>query len=158
MCSRLRSTTCSEWLRKLALALALALPFVAGADARGADIPELGAIAVVVRSDASVRSTGRDEGNAVFVLDQRQNFQPLDLPETDPIRAAFYMRLAKENLTMMRALHSTLVFTGNGRPPKQLELSALLARLAGDHNAIAYLPALDLPAGLHSVASLPAEP
>ncbi|WP_374512495.1 hypothetical protein [Niveibacterium sp.] len=123
-----------------------------------ADPAAVGAIAVVVRNDSSIRLMTRDEVYAMFVLDRRGDFHPLDLPESDPTRAAFYMRLAQKNLTMMRALRSKLVFTGTGRPPQQLDMPALIGRLAADHTAVAYLPASDLPAGTRSVAVLQPSP
>lgn len=154
MFSRLRSITSSRCGYVLALGLALAGPLSGAA----ADTGGVGTIAVVVRADSSLRAMSLDEVYALFVLDQRQQYAPIDLPESDPTRAAFYMRLAKKNLTMMRALRSRLVFTGTGRPPQQLEMAAALARVAADHNAVAYLPAAGIPAGIRAIASLPPEP
>lgn len=154
MCFPLPLTTSSSRLRALASALLLA---VAGLlHAAGPD--EVGVIAVVVRSDSAVRKLVRDDIYAIFVLDKREGLQPLDLPETDPVRAAFYMRLAGKSLGMMRALRSRLVFTGAGRPPKQLNLAAVHERLANDHSAIAYLPLPDLPQGVRVVATLAPAP
>lgn len=154
MCSRSRWTISSDSLRGLLLACLLATC----GDVVAADPNGVGAIAVVVRSDSSIRLMTRDEVYAMFVLDRRGDFHPIDLPESDPTRGAFYMRLAQKNLTMMRALRSKLVFTGAGRPPQQLDMPSLLGRLAADHKAIAYLPAAGLPSGTRSVAILQPDP
>ncbi|MCX9156009.1 hypothetical protein OPU71_07700 [Niveibacterium sp. 24ML] len=147
-------TISSNGLCALVSALLMAAPGLA----HGAEPDEVGIIAVVMRSDGAVRKLVREEVYAIFVLDKRGNLQPLDLPETDPVRAAFYMRLAGKSLGMMRALRSTLVFTGAGRPPKQLELAAVHERLANDPTAIAYLPMPDLPLGVRVVATLAPAP
>ncbi|GAA5173899.1 hypothetical protein GCM10025771_02260 [Niveibacterium umoris] len=143
----------SAWLTVALLMLGGGKALAEPADGSG-----VATIAVVVRADSSLRAMTRDELYAMFVLDQRGPYNPIDLPESDPTRTALYLRLASKNLTMMRALRARLVFTGAGRPPQQLELPAALARLAADQAAVVYLPAGKIPVGARVVATLGSEP
>lgn len=113
-------------------------------------------VMVLVRADSPVQALSAAEAREIFVNDRRRGLNTLDLPETDPARQTFYQVLAGRNTTMMRALRARLVFSGQGRPPQQLEAEPLIARLQADRDAIGYLPAGAVPDGLRVVLSLDA--
>ncbi|GAA5173902.1 hypothetical protein GCM10025771_02280 [Niveibacterium umoris] len=111
-------------------------------------------VVIVVRRDSPIGSLTRDEAYNLFVLDRRGTLAPFDLPETELARQALYQELAGRNVTMMRALRARLVFSGQGRPPQQVELEEMLQRLQADRNAIGYLPAGAVPDGLRILLTL----
>ena len=148
MSTRSRSTTSSS-VRRLTAVLAL----LAGAASASAED-----IAVVAGPDSALRRLSADEARALFVQDQRGGRLPLDLPESDPARTAFYLRLAGKNQTMMRALRANLVFTGRGRPPLEQAPTAVIQRLLDDPQVVGYLPASTVPEHCHVLLLLPGAP
>ncbi|MDC0661081.1 hypothetical protein [Marinobacter sp. SS21] len=83
------------------------------------------------------QSSATAEGHSVVVYD-------LDSTE---YRAEFYLTAFSMSLIQMRAYRAKQVFTGRGRPPRQLGVDDLIARLQQDGGAIGYLP-VELAEGL----------
>lgn len=64
-----------------------------------------------------------------------------DLEAPAGVKGEFYEKVLAKSLTEVRALWARLYFTGRGMPPEALGSSAeIKTRLAGNDNAIAYLP------------------
>lgn len=65
---------------------------------------------------------------------------PLDLAEGSPLRDEFYAKGAGKSAAQLKAYWSKQIFTGKGRPPKELPGSSDVKKaVAGDANAIGYI-------------------
>lgn len=73
---------------------------------------------------------------------------PVDRVESDAVQDAFYHEMLQRNAAQLRAHWSSLVFTGRGKPPRQLRSGPeLVDFVARNPNAIGYIePALVTPA------------
>ncbi|MCX9156011.1 hypothetical protein OPU71_07710 [Niveibacterium sp. 24ML] len=149
MSSPLRSTTSSSRAARATRRCLAALACLLCTTAQALDV------AVVVRKDSPVKQLSADEVYAIFIQDRRQGLVTYDVPDSDPARESFYLRVAGKTLTMMRGMRARLVFSGQARPPKQLPRDEVIQRLLADPNAIAYLPLNEVPPGLRIVLPLP---
>ena len=78
---------------------------------------------------------------------------PVDAPEGTAAREEFYRQLTGKTPAQVRAYWARLIFTGSGRPPRQLDTTAL-AKLLGDNpRAIGYVDRAAVPAGARIVYS-----
>ncbi|MDX1756309.1 MAG: hypothetical protein R3175_09645 [Marinobacter sp.] len=60
--------------------------------------------------------------------------------EDSAARSEFSRAALSMSLTQLRAYRAKQVFTGRGRPPRQLEAAELIERLQQNDQAIGYLP------------------
>ena len=73
-------------------------------------------------------------------LGATNNWTPVDLPESSPIRTDFYKVVTDTEPSQVRSIWSKLVFTGKARPAKQLLNSDdVKKQVASDVNAIGYI-------------------
>lgn len=80
----------------------------------------------------------------------------LDLKAGNPLRADFYKRLTGKSEAQVDAYWATLVFAGRMSPPRQFaDDKQLLAEVAKNPDAIAYVARQTLPAGVKMVMELP---
>lgn len=121
----------------LALALCLAASMIA-ASAK-ADV------VVVVSARSAVTSLTAEQAAKIF-LGKVDTFPsngtaiPLDQPEGSAIRDEFYAKVAHKSSTQLTAYWAKIIFTGDGRPPRQLEGSAAVRKsVANNPNAIGYI-------------------
>ncbi|MCA1798321.1 MAG: hypothetical protein LC632_02380 [Xanthomonadaceae bacterium] len=72
---------------------------------------------------------------------------PVDRFESDGVQEAFYREILQRNAAQLRAHWSRLVFTGRGKPPRQVRSDAELVEfVARNPHAIGYVaPALVTP-------------
>lgn len=102
-------------------------------------------LAVVASDRSALSSLSRDEVKQLFTGQVRkirgQQVEPLDLPESDPIRAQFYQRLLNKSADQMRSHWVRLVFTGRGQPPRSVDSSReQIMIIANSSQYIGYLP------------------
>lgn len=67
--------------------------------------------------------------------------QALDLPGNTSHRDDFYRQLMGRSPEQMRAYWTRLIFTGQGKPPREVTSVQELLTLVGSGNYIGYLPA-----------------
>lgn len=73
-----------------------------------------------------------------------------------PLRAAFYKSLTGKNEAQVDAYWATLVFAGRMSPPKQFpDAQSIIAAVAQDPTAIAYVKSQALPTTVKAVMELP---
>ena len=114
--------------RLVAVSTFVALFGIGGA--RAADI-------VVIVSPAS---TLTKEQVADVFLGKNTSNSPIDLPESSPIRAAFYAKATGKEASQVKALWARLVFSGKSQPPKELpDASAVKKAVASDPKAVGYI-------------------
>ncbi len=105
----------------------------------GAALPALAEVVVVVHPGAPQASMTKEEV-AQYFLGKSSALTPVDQPESAPVRAEFYKKVADKDLSQAKALWSKLVFTGKATMPKELAGSAEVKRaVAANPKAIGYI-------------------
>lgn len=121
----------------LALALLLAIPALAAS---------VHAEVVVIVSDKSPVASLTAEQTARIFLGKSTSFPddseafPIDQAEGNAMRDEFYAKVARKNSTQLSAYWAKVIFTGDGRPPVELDSNYAVRRaVAGNPNAIGYI-------------------
>lgn len=118
----------------LSLLLALMVPIAAQA----------GDIVVVAGPESSIDDLAGEEVRKLFLGQSNTDPQgnPVTLYDLDDraIRGQFYRAAASMSLVQLRAYWAKMVFTGHGRPPRQLGVEELIERLKTEREALGYLP------------------
>lgn len=101
-------------------------------------------IVVVAGPSSRISSLSTDDLEKLYlghasVNSEGQEITLYDL-ENSAVRQKFYQAAFSLSLIQLRAYWARLVFTGRGRPPRQLSTEALIARLQSDEHAVGYLP------------------
>lgn len=105
----------------------------------GAALPARAEVVVVVNPGAPQASLTKEEV-AQYFLGKSGALTPLDQPESAPIRAEFYRKVADKDLAQTRALWSKLVFTGKAAMPRELGGNAEVKKaIAANPKAIGYI-------------------
>jgi hypothetical protein len=83
------------------------------------------------------------------------NLNPIDLPESNPLREAFYKKATDRGPAEIKAVWSRLQFTGQGQPPKEFsDAAAIKKAVAADPKAFEYIDKADLDATVKVVLAL----
>ena len=105
----------------------------------GTALPAMAEVVVVVNPSAPQASMTRGEV-AQYFLGKSTALAPVDQPESAPIRAEFYKKVADKDMSQVKALWSKLVFTGKATMPKEVGGSADVRRaVAANPKAIGYM-------------------
>ena len=81
----------------------------------------------------------KEQVSDVF-LGKNTNATPVDLPESSPVRAAFYSKATGKEATQVKAAWTRLVFSGKAQPPKELpDAAAVKKAVAADPHAVGYI-------------------
>jgi ABC-type phosphate transport system substrate-binding protein len=89
------------------------------------------------------------------VFPDKEPAQTLDLKAGTPVRASFYKTLTGKSEAQVDAYWATLIFAGRMSPPKQLtNEQQVIAEVAANPNAIAYVNRQPLPASVKIVMEL----
>ena len=95
---------------------------------------------VVIVNKANPATRMFSEQAAQFFLGKSNMFTPVDQPESAPIRAEFYHKVADKDPAQVKAIWSKLVFTGKATPPKEAANNAEVKKaVASDPKAIGYI-------------------
>jgi hypothetical protein len=130
-------------IRCLVLAVALSFALLASAD----DI-------VMVMAPTATPIT-KDQVANVY-LGRSTDFTPLDLPESNTLRAVFYKRATDRDSAQIKSVWSRIVFTGQGKPPKEMpDATAVKKAVAADSKAIGYIAKSDADPSVKIVLTLP---
>lgn len=77
---------------------------------------------------------------AQFFLGGSVLFTPIEQPENSAIRAEFYKKVLEKEPAQVQAIWSKIVFTGKGKPPKEMKSSAEVKKIVSESpNAIGYI-------------------
>lgn len=101
-------------------------------------------IVVVVAKSSSIASLTEREIRRIFLAKSRRlngsRVQPFELSNED-FKAQFYEKVTGKNLRQLNSYWTTLIFTGKGKPPKNVDKAeTLLNALSDNPSAIAYMP------------------
>lgn len=81
---------------------------------------------------------------------------PLDLALGSPLRTEFYVKVAARSPHLMKAHWSKMIFTGRGRPPKEVPNSAAVRKMVADNPAlIGYIDKAALDSSVRAVLLVP---
>lgn len=95
---------------------------------------------VVVVNPKNAAATMKSEEVAQYFLGTSTSLKPIDQADGSAIRIEFYKKVADKEPSQAKAIWSKLVFTGKGRPPKELASSADVKKaIEADANAIGYI-------------------
>jgi hypothetical protein len=129
-----------------ALRLSLALGLLLAAPAMAAEI--------VVVMGASAAPLSKDQLADIY-LGRSTTLKPLDLPESNQLRDAFYNKATDRDAAQIKAVWSRIIFTGQGKPPKELpDAAAVKKAVAADPKMVGYIDKSDLDATVKVVLSL----
>jgi ABC-type phosphate transport system substrate-binding protein len=102
-------------------------------------LPAMAEVVVVANPKAAESSMTKDQV-AQFFLGKSTAMNPIDQPESAPVRAEFYKKVTDKDASQVKALWSKLVFTGKATMPKEAADSAAVKKMvASDPKAIGYI-------------------
>jgi ABC-type phosphate transport system substrate-binding protein len=102
-------------------------------------LPALAEVVVVVNPKAPEASMSKAQ-IAQFFLGKSSSMNPVDQPESAPLRTEFYKKVTDKDPSQVKALWSKLVFTGKATMPKEAADSAAVKKaVASDPKAIGYI-------------------
>jgi ABC-type phosphate transport system substrate-binding protein len=102
-------------------------------------LPAMAEVVVVANPKAAESSLTKDQV-AQFFLGKSTAMNPVDQPESAPIRTEFYKKVTDKEASQVKALWSKLVFTGKATMPKEATDSAAVKKMvASDPKAIGYI-------------------
>jgi len=95
--------------------------------------------AQVVVMNASATALTADQVSNIF-LGRSPEFKPVDLPESNALRATFYKKATDRDVAQVKAVWSRLVFSGKATPPTEVaDGAAVKAAVKADPKAIGYI-------------------
>ena len=104
-----------------------------------ASLPSLAEVVVVVNPKAAESALTKDQV-AQFFLGKSTSMTPIDQPDSAPVRAEFYKKVADKDAAQAKALWSKLVFTGKATMPKEVaDHAGVKAAVAANPKAIGYI-------------------
>ncbi len=110
-------------------------------------------VIVVIMARGSPALT-KDEVADVYV-GRSKALRPIDLPESDSIRALFYKKATDRALAQIRTVWARLTFTGEGRPPIEMtDDLAVKKAVANDRRAIGYISKANVDSSVQVVLQL----
>ncbi|RJG11650.1 hypothetical protein [Massilia cavernae] len=131
-------------LKALGAALALA-----------AAVPAHAELVVVVGAKSPAGTMSNEQVAQVF-LGKSSAMTPVDQPESAPVRAEFYKKVAGKEAAQAKALWSKLVFTGKASLPKEMAGNAEVKKaVAADPKAIGYIEKSAMDDTVKAVLSVP---
>jgi hypothetical protein len=123
----------------------------------GVALAEAG-IVVVARKDSPLAELSREEVAALFLgkrkLSNDVAVTPIDSKDS-ALRERFYLAVADMNGLRVKAYWSRIVFSGQGRPPREAALAETGALLSGEPGTLTYLPADQVTPDMKIVFSVP---
>jgi ABC-type phosphate transport system substrate-binding protein len=109
---------------------------------------------IVVVMGAGAAMLTKDQVASIY-LGRNNTLKPVDLPESNPLRQAFYKKTTDRDPPQIKAVWSRLTFTGQGQPPRELaDAAAVKKAVAADPKAIGYIDKSQLDAGVKVVLAL----
>ncbi len=126
----------------------LAAAAVATAAAQAAE-PE-----VVVIGNPAAQTLTKEQVADLF-LGKNQGMKLLDLPNSAPVKAAFYQKVSGHDLSQVKATWARLIFTGKAQAPKEVaDAAAVKKAVAADPKAVGYIQKSDVDSSVKVLLTL----
>jgi hypothetical protein len=115
-------------------------------------------IAVVTQEGVQIASLSREEVADLFlgkrkILVAGQTLTPVDVSD-ESLRDSFYQKVAEMRSVRVKAYWARLVFSAQGRPPRELKLTEAKHLIQSESGYVTYLPA-NTAEGFNVVLRLP---
>jgi hypothetical protein len=109
---------------------------------------------IVVVMGPGAPALTKDQVENVY-LGRNNNLKPVDLPESNPLREAFYKKTTDRDPSQIKAVWSRITFTGEGLPPKEVpDAAAVKKAVAADPKAVGYIEKADVDASVKVILEL----
>jgi ABC-type phosphate transport system substrate-binding protein len=110
-------------------------------------------VVIVNPNHAAAAMTAEQVANVYLGKDG--SFAPADLPDSSPVRAQFYSKVAGKDAAQVKAIWARIVFTGKSQPPKELASPADIVKyVASNNKAIAYVEKTAVDASVKTVLTV----
>ncbi|HEX7641912.1 MAG TPA: hypothetical protein VF798_04500 [Burkholderiaceae bacterium] len=120
-----------------------------------ANMPARAELVVVVNPKSSAAAMNAEQV-AQFFLGTSTAMKPIDQADGSAIRTEFYKKVADKEPSQVKAIWSKLVFTGKGKPPKELGSSADVKKaIEADPSAIGYIEKSAVDSSVKVVLTVP---
>ncbi|MGR9116489.1 MAG: hypothetical protein ACU85E_12045 [Gammaproteobacteria bacterium] len=122
------------------------------------NVPAQTNVVVVANKDSSIAQLSREEVSMLFLgKSKSSNDVPVMIidSENQALRDSFYLGVANMNSLRLKAYWSRIVFSGQGRPPKEVPISEARARIEKNLEVLTYLPANQVSQKMKIVFRLP---
>jgi ABC-type phosphate transport system substrate-binding protein len=118
-------------------------------------------VVVVVSAKSSVDGLSNHQVANIFLgktsrLPNGEHVVPVDRADGAELRDAFYLKLLDMSNAQLKAHWSRLIFTGKGRPPKEVMSNKAMKQIISENpHAIGYIEASELDNSVRAVLVLP---
>lgn len=110
----------------------------------GHDVPAQTDVVVVANKDSSIAQLSREEVSMLF-LGKSKSANDVTVTiidsENQALRERFYLGVSNMNILRLKAYWSRIVFSGQGRPPKEVPINEARTRIEENPEVLTYLPA-----------------
>jgi ABC-type phosphate transport system substrate-binding protein len=101
-------------------------------------------VVVIVSAKSSVSTLSNEQATDIFLsaatFPGGSMAVPIDQSEGSPVRDEFYSKVASKSPPQLKAYWAKVIFTGKGRPPKEVPDSTTIKKLVADNpNIIGYV-------------------
>lgn len=101
--------------------------------------PALAELVLVIHPQNETKSMTNSQA-AQYFLGGSVQFMPIEQAAGSPIRLEFYKKVLEKEPTQVQAIWARIVFTGKGKPPKEVKTSDEVKKAIRENvNAIGYI-------------------
>lgn len=118
-------------------------------------IPAFAELVIVINPQNDIKSMTSSQV-AQYFLGGSVQFTPLEQANGSPIRLEFYKKVLEKEPPQVQAIWARIVFTGKGKPPKELKSSDEIKKAIRENvNAIGYIEKAAVDDSVKVIASIP---
>lgn len=118
-------------------------------------IPAFAELVIVINPQNDIKNMTSSQV-AQYFLGGSVQFTPLEQANGSPIRLEFYKKVLEKEPPQVQAIWARIVFTGKGKPPKELKSSDDIKKAIRENvNAIGYIEKAAVDDSVKVVASIP---
>ena len=118
-------------------------------------IPAFAELVIVINPQNDIKSMTSSQV-AQYFLGGSVQFTPLEQANGSPIRLEFYKKVLEKEPPQVQAIWARIVFTGKGKPPKELKSSDEIKKAIRENvNAIGYIEKTAVDDSVKVIAAIP---
>lgn len=118
-------------------------------------IPAFAELVIVINPQNDTKSMTPSQV-AQYFLGGSVQFTPLEQANGSPIRLEFYKKVLEKEPPQVQAIWARIVFTGKGKPPKELKSSEEIKKAIRENvNAIGYIEKTAVDESVKVIAAIP---